>query len=109
MYSTSGQRISQSTGLDVLLQNDFEIEVNDIRHRIQIPEEGIVLSIHPSIHPFIHLSIYPSILVFSVPLDGEKSLSDAKNMIHKLYTSLNVDRHQVNYTITKLILILLTI
>lgn len=97
MYSTSGQRISQSTGLDILLQGDFDIEINDIRHRIEIPEEGIIMSI---IHPFIHLSICtficPSILVFSVPLDGEKSLSDAKNMIHKLYTSLNVDRHQVN-------------
>ena len=28
-------------------------------------------------------------------LDGEKSLSDVRNVIHKLYTSLNVDRHQV--------------
>ena len=30
------------------------------------------------------------------PLDGEQSLSDVKNMIHKLYTSVNVDRHQVH-------------
>ena len=28
-------------------------------------------------------------------LDGEKSLSDVRNMIHKLYTSLNVEKHQV--------------
>ena len=33
--------------------------------------------------------------VSSAPLDGEQSLSDVKNMIHKLYTSLNVDVHQV--------------
>ena len=37
------------------------------------------------------------------PLDGEKSLSDVKNMIHKLYTSLNVDRHQV-MTLTLILL-----
>ena len=34
-------------------------------------------------------------IVSTVPLKGEQSLSDVKNMIHKLYTSLNVDSHQV--------------
>lgn len=29
------------------------------------------------------------------PLDGEKSLSDVRNMIHKLYSSLNVGQLQV--------------
>ncbi len=27
--------------------------------------------------------------------DGERSVGDVRNMIHKLYSSLNVDRHQV--------------
>lgn len=43
------------------------------------------------------------LLVYSVPSDGEESLSDVKNMIHKLYTSLNVDTHQVKKYISHLI------
>ncbi len=34
-------------------------------------------------------------IVSAAPLKGEQSLSDVKNMIHKLFTSLNVDAHQV--------------
>lgn len=44
----------------------------------------------------ILLFLFISFIAFSVPSDGEQSLSDVKNMIHKLYTSLNVDRHQVS-------------
>ena len=32
----------------------------------------------------------------NLSLDGEKSLSDVRNMIHRLYTSLNVEKHQVH-------------
>ena len=34
-------------------------------------------------------------LAVPLSLDGEKSVSDVRNMIHKLYTSLNVEKHQV--------------
>jgi len=27
--------------------------------------------------------------------DGEQTLGDVRNMIHKLYSSMNVDKHQV--------------
>lgn len=73
VYSRDGQRVSQSTSLDLLLQGNFEIEINDTRHKIEVPEE-----------------------VYSVPVEGERALSDVKNMIHKLYTSLNVDKHQLS-------------
>lgn len=32
--------MSQSTGMDILLQGDFEIEINDTRYKIEVPEEG---------------------------------------------------------------------
>ena len=32
--------MSQSTSLDLLLQGDFDIEINDMRHKIEVPEEG---------------------------------------------------------------------
>lgn len=34
-------------------------------------------------------------LVYNLPSDGGQALSDVKNMIHKLYSSLNVEKHQV--------------
>ena len=40
IYSCDGQRVSQSTSLDLLLQGDFDIEINDMRHKIEVPEEG---------------------------------------------------------------------
>ena len=44
--------------------------------------------------PLLFITPLP-LSVSMVPLDGEQSLSDVKNMIYKLYTSLNVDWHQV--------------
>ena len=32
--------MSQSTSLDLLLQGDFDIEINDMHHKIEVPEEG---------------------------------------------------------------------
>ena len=34
-----------------------------------------------------------------LPLDGVQGLDEVKNMIHKLYTSLNIDQHQVGVTV----------
>ena len=44
----------------------------------------------------VHVKLYTICIAVVGGLDGEESLSDVKNMIHKLYTSLNVDRHQVH-------------
>lgn len=71
LYSLEGNRIAQSTGVDILLQSNFDLVVNDFKYRVEVPQE------------------------IKYPLDGEKSLSDVRNMIHKLYTQLNVDTHQL--------------
>ena len=34
-----------------------------------------------------------------LPLDGVQGLDEVKNMIHKLYTSLNIDQHQVGVAV----------
>ena len=34
-----------------------------------------------------------------LPLDGMQGLDEVKNMIHKLYTSLNIDQHQVGVAV----------
>ncbi len=40
MYSVEGNRVARSTGLDVLLQADFDLKINDFKYRVQVPEEG---------------------------------------------------------------------
>ncbi len=32
--------MARSTGLDVLLQADFDLKINDFKYRVQVPEEG---------------------------------------------------------------------
>ena len=39
VYASNGSRISQSTGLDILLQGDFEIEINDTKYKITVGED----------------------------------------------------------------------
>ena len=40
MYSTDGNRIAMSTGLDLLLRGDFDVLVNDAKFRVKVPEDG---------------------------------------------------------------------
>lgn len=34
-----------------------------------------------------------------LPVDGVQGLDEVKNMIHKLYTALNIDQHQVGVAV----------
>lgn len=56
-----------------------------------------VSRVHVCVHVFIHVYVFTCFCgcVGKFPLDGEKSLSDVRNMIHKLYSSLNVGQLQV--------------
>ena len=40
VYSTDGNRVAMSTGLDLLLRGDFDILINDTKFRVQVPENG---------------------------------------------------------------------
>ena len=39
VYSSTGSRVSQSTGIDILLREDFEIEINNTRYRVSVADE----------------------------------------------------------------------
>ena len=57
VYSTDGNRIAKSTGLDMLLQSDFDLKINDLKYRVQVPHEGgwgyvLSLSYHHSARIF---------------------------------------------------------
>lgn len=72
VYTKEGTRIAASTTVDMLVQEDFDVVVNDTRYRVAIPD------------------------TIKSSIDGVQGLSDVKTMVHKLYTSLNVDQHQLN-------------
>lgn len=40
VYNVEGTRISQSTGVDALLQSDFKLLINDETYSVQAPEQG---------------------------------------------------------------------
>ncbi len=35
-----GERIATSTGVDLLLQTDFDLKINDIKYRVEVPDES---------------------------------------------------------------------
>ncbi len=39
VYGVSGQRIAQSTGVDILLQEDFDLVVNGYKYRVEVPKD----------------------------------------------------------------------
>ena len=43
----------------------------------------------------MYIDIFDVLRIVQAPLDGTQGLDDVKNMIHKLYTSLNIDQHQL--------------
>ena len=39
VYSTDGSRISTSTGVDLLLQSNFDLEVSDVKYRVEVSSD----------------------------------------------------------------------
>ena len=46
IYNMEGTRISQSTGVDVLLQSDFKLLINDETYPVHAPEQGNIYKIN---------------------------------------------------------------
>lgn len=72
VYTDDGVRISRSTTIDVLLRHNFKLVVNSTEYDIKAPE-GFQATTSEDL----------------------KELSDAKNLIAHLYSSMNVEQHQI--------------
>lgn len=72
VYTDDGVRISRSTTIDVLLRNSFKLVINSTEYDIRAPE-GFEAATSEDI----------------------KELSDAKNLIAHLYSTMNVEQHQI--------------
>ena len=40
LFTVDGNKIAQSTGVDLLLQSDFDLKINDSKYRVEVPEDG---------------------------------------------------------------------
>lgn len=72
VYSMEGVRISSSTPIDILVQQDFVIHLNDTKIDIVPPKP----------------EVFPAVL--------DDQLSNTKNLISQLYTDLNVEEYKEN-------------
>lgn len=39
LYTTEGSKIAGSTGIDILMQEDFDLIINETRYRVAVPTE----------------------------------------------------------------------
>jgi len=72
LYSLEGNKISQSTPIDILMQSDFKMCINDTTYDIEVPQTDILV---------------PAL---------EDPASNTKNLISQLYTDLRVQEYKDN-------------
>ncbi|KAK5612468.1 hypothetical protein CRENBAI_020659 [Crenichthys baileyi] len=72
IYSMDGARIASSTGIDILLLDDFKLVINDATHIVRPPRREIL------------------------PHEEGKRLNDVKFLVQQLYTTLRIEEHQLS-------------
>ncbi|KAK3573326.1 hypothetical protein QTP86_022719, partial [Hemibagrus guttatus] len=72
IYSTDGARIASSTGVDILLLDDFKLVINDTTHLVRPPRRELLAH------------------------EEAERLNDVKLLVQQLYTTLRIDEHQLN-------------
>ena len=77
VLSTEGDRFALSSPIKHLFFGNFDLQLNDRRYRVTLTDQFKL----------------KSGVEIGAELSGE--LGDVRNAIHKLYVSLNVDRHQL--------------
>ncbi|XP_051504930.1 calcium uniporter protein, mitochondrial-like isoform X1 [Myxocyprinus asiaticus] len=72
IYSTDGARISSSTGVDILLLDNFNLVINDTTHLVEPPRRDLL------------------------PHEEAERLNDVKFLVQQLYTTLRIEEHQLS-------------
>uniref|UniRef100_A0A3B3B430 Calcium uniporter protein n=1 Tax=Oryzias melastigma TaxID=30732 RepID=A0A3B3B430_ORYME len=71
IYSMDGARVASSTGIDILLLDDFKLVINDTTHLVRPPRREIL------------------------PNEEAERLNDVKFLVQQLYTTLRIEEHQL--------------
>ncbi|XP_049337112.1 calcium uniporter protein, mitochondrial [Astyanax mexicanus] len=72
IYSTDGARIASSTGIDILLLDDFKLVINDTTHLVRPPRRELMAH------------------------EEAERLNDVKFLVQQLYTTLRIEEHQLS-------------
>ncbi|XP_004077503.1 calcium uniporter protein, mitochondrial isoform X1 [Oryzias latipes] len=71
IYSMDGARVASSTGIDILLLDDFKLVINDTTHLVRPPRREVL------------------------PNEEAERLNDVKFLVQQLYTTLRIEEHQL--------------
>uniref|UniRef100_A0A7M4ETR6 Calcium uniporter protein n=1 Tax=Crocodylus porosus TaxID=8502 RepID=A0A7M4ETR6_CROPO len=72
IYSSDGTRVASSTGIDLLLLDDFKLVINDNTYHVQPPKRELLSH------------------------EDATTLNDVKTLVQQLYTTLCIEEHQLN-------------
>ncbi|XP_030627887.1 calcium uniporter protein, mitochondrial isoform X2 [Chanos chanos] len=72
IYSTDGTRVASSTGIDILLLDDFKLVINDTTHLVRPPRRELLAH------------------------EEAERLNDVKFLVQQLYTTLRIEEHQLS-------------
>ncbi|XP_041032216.1 calcium uniporter protein, mitochondrial isoform X1 [Carcharodon carcharias] len=72
IYTPDGIRIAASTGIDILLLDDFNLVINDVTHHVQPPKRE------------------------SLTHEDAATMNDVKILVQKLFTTLHIEEHQLH-------------
>ncbi|XP_066549881.1 calcium uniporter protein, mitochondrial isoform X2 [Amia ocellicauda] len=72
IYSTDGARVASSTGIDILLLDDFKLVINDVTHHVRPPKRE------------------------RLSHETAETLGDVKMLVQQLYTTLRIEEHQLS-------------
>ncbi|KAM4592166.1 calcium uniporter protein, mitochondrial isoform 1-T1 [Odontesthes bonariensis] len=72
IYSMDGARVASSTGIDILLLDDFKLVINDATHLVRPPRRELL------------------------PHEEAERLNDVKFLVQQLYTTLRIEEHQLS-------------
>lgn len=71
LRTVDGTRISSSDSIESLLMNDFDLIINDVQYRVEVPAGQ------------------------KLTLEELSDMGDVRQLVNKLYMALNVDQHQI--------------
>uniref|UniRef100_A0A3Q0RKB6 Calcium uniporter protein n=1 Tax=Amphilophus citrinellus TaxID=61819 RepID=A0A3Q0RKB6_AMPCI len=71
-FSSDGARVASSTGIDILLLDDFKLVINDTTHLVRPPRRELL------------------------PHEEAERLNDVKFLVQQLYTTLRIEEHQLS-------------
>ncbi|XP_075072681.1 calcium uniporter protein, mitochondrial [Mixophyes fleayi] len=72
IYSADGSRVASSTGIEVLLLDDFKLSINDKTYNVRPPRRELLCH------------------------EDATTMNDLKSLVQQLYSSMRVDEHQLN-------------